>query len=296
MTLVRRDYWIPRLRQLTKKVINNCFGCKKFRATAFRSPPPGNLPTDRTIGSTPFQVIGVDYAGPMEYKISSTKNGKAHILLFACSLTRGIHLELLKDQTTEGFIRSLKRFVARRGRPSKIYSDNAKSFVAAAKWLRTIMKDEKLQNYLAHQYITWQFNLSRAPWWGGQFERLVGLVKRALHKSSGRAKLTWNEFEEVILDVEIALNNRPLSYVEDDIQLPVLTPNSMMFEQSNLLPEEDIESIEDINLRKRARYLRRCKDALWSRWSGEYVKGLRERDITLTIRPNNSLSNLETWY
>ena len=83
------------------------------------------------------------------------------------------------------------------------------------------MKDEKLQNYLAHQYITWQFNLSRAPWWGGQFERLVGLVKRALHKSSGRAKLTWNEFEEVILDVEIALNNRPLFYVEDDIQLPL---------------------------------------------------------------------------
>ena len=102
-------------------------------------------------------------------------------------------------------------------------------------------------------------------------------MKRALYKSSGRVNLTWNEFEEVILDVEIALNNRPLSYVEDDIQLPILTPNSMMFEQSNLMPEEDIESIEDSNLRKRARYLRRCKDALWSRWSGEYVKGLRER-------------------
>ena len=81
----------------------------------------------------------------------------------------------------------------------------------------------------------------------------------------------------MILDVEIALNNRPLSYVEDDIQLPVLTPNSMMFEQSNVLPEKDIEWIEGGNLRKRARYLRRCKDALWSRWSGEYVKGLRER-------------------
>ena len=86
--------------------------------------------------------------------------------------------------------------------------------------------------------------------------------------------LTWNEFEEVILDVEIALNNRPLSYVEDDIQLPILTPNSMMFEQSNLIPEEDIESIEDSNLRKRARYLRRCKDASWSRWSGEYMKDI----------------------
>ena len=229
----------------------------------------------------------------MEYKISLTKTGKAHILLFACSLTRAIHLELLKDQTTEGFIRSLKRFVARCGRPSRIYSDNAKSFVAATKWLRAIIKDGKLQNYLAHQYMKWQFNLSRAPWWGGQYERLVGLVKQALYKLSRRAKLTWNEFEDVILDVEIALNNRPLSYIEDDIQLPVLTPNSMMFEQSNVLPEEDIESIEGSNLRKRARYLRRCKDALWSRWSGEYVKGLREthnlnhKTKQLSIKPGD---------
>ena len=30
-------------------------------------------------------------------------------------------------------------------------------------------------------------------------------------------------------------------------------------------------------MRKRARYLRRCKDVLWSRWTGEYIKSLRER-------------------
>ena len=139
------------------------------------------------------------------------------------------------------------------------------------------MKDEKLQNYLAHQNIQWQFNLSRAPWWGGQFERLVGVVKQALYKSVGRAKLTWSEFEEVMLDVEIALNNRPLSYIEDDVQLPVLTPTALMFGQPNLLPEKDTDSLGNVDLRKRARYLRRCKDALWSRWSGEYVKSLRER-------------------
>lgn len=39
------------------------------------------------------------------------------------------------------------------------------------------MQDEKFQNFLAYQGIKWQFNLSRAPWWGGQFERMVGLVK-----------------------------------------------------------------------------------------------------------------------
>ena len=62
--------------------------------------------------------------------------------------------------------------------------------------------------------------------------------------------------------MEIAVNNRPLSYVEDDVQLPVLTPNLIMYGQSNLLPEADVDSIEETDLRKRARYLRRCKDLL----------------------------------
>ena len=132
MMMIRRDYWIPRLRQLTKKVIRGCFGCKKFHVTAFQSLPPGQLPIDRTIGSTPFQVLGVDYAGPIPYKISTKRSGKAHILLFACSLTRAIHLELLNNQ---GFVKSLKRFIARCGRPQKIYSDNGKRFVAAARSL-----------------------------------------------------------------------------------------------------------------------------------------------------------------
>ena len=277
MAFIRRDYWVPRLRQLTKKVINDCFGCKKFQAKAFGSPPPGNLPIDRTMGSAPFQVLGVDYAGPILHKINKKRDGKAYILLFACSLTRAIHLELLSSQTTEEFIKAFKRFIARRGRPQKVYSDNGKSFVAASKWLGGIMRDEKMQNYLAHQHITWQFNLSRAPWWGGQFERMVGLVKRAMYKSIGGANLAWSELEEVILDVEITLNNRPLTYLEDDVQLPTLTPHAMMFGQPNQLPEEDPDAIESKDLRKRARYLRRCKDVMWTRWTEEYIRSLRER-------------------
>ena len=277
MAFIRRKYWIPRLRQLTKKVIRSCFGCKRFQVTAFSSPPPGNLPADRTEGSAPFQVLGADYAGRIAYKLKPKKEGKAYILLFACSLTRAIHLELLPDQTKEEFIRSVKRFIARRGRPQKIYTDNGRSFIGAAKWLKKVMKDEQFQNYLAHHNIKWQFNLSRAPWWGGQFERMVGLVKGALHKSTGRALLRWSELEEVILEVEVTLNNRPLGYVEDGVQLPTLTLNVMLFGQPNLLPEEDVDSIEDTDLRKCARYLRQCKDALWSRWTGEYIKALRER-------------------
>ena len=115
----------------------------------------------------------------------------------------------------------------------------------------------------------------RSPLVGGHFKRILGVVKRALHKSIGRASLTWNEPEEVLLDLEIALNNHPLSYVEDDVQLLVLTPRLMMFGQPRLVPVENTEGNAD--LRKRVKYLRRCKEVLWNRWSGEYLKSLRER-------------------
>ena len=95
--------------------------------------------------------------------MGSKKEGNANIILYACSLTRGLYLELLPNQETEEFLRSLKRLIARRGGPQKIYSDNAK-------WLKGIMHDEKSHNWLSQIEINWQFNVSRAPWWGGQFE------------------------------------------------------------------------------------------------------------------------------
>ena len=142
-----------------------------------------------------------------------------------------------------------------------MYSDNGKSFVGAAKWISKVMSDEKIHDFLANQQIQWKFNLSCAPWWGGQFERMDGLVKAALSKTVGNSFLTWMEFEEIVLDVEVTLNNRPLSCAGDDVQLPLLTPNYLMFAQPNMLPELEPHHIEDCDLRKRAKYLKRCKDA-----------------------------------
>ena len=73
------------------------------------------------------------------------------------------------------------------------------------------------------------------------------------------------------------MNNRPLSYIEDDVQMPILTPNSLMFGQPGLVPEEEIADIDDVVLRKRAKYVKRCKNALWERWWKEYLRGLRGR-------------------
>ena len=255
---------------------SECWGCKRFPTIAIKTPAPGYLPTNRTDGKTAFEVVGVDFAGPIRYK-KTKKESKAYLVIFTCSLSRGICLELLPDLTTETFVPCLKRFIARRGRPRVIYSDNGGTFIKAAKWLKKAQKDERVLNHLEENDIKWIFNLSRAPWWGGQFERLIGVVKGAMRKVIGKGILHWNELSEVLLDVENQINRRPLSYVEDDVELPVLTPASFLFQRPNQLPEAQPHNEENRDLQKRLKLLRNCEDQLWNRWRREYLTALRER-------------------
>ena len=143
--------------------------------------------------------------------------------------------------------------------------------------MRRAQHDEQLHEFLIDRRIEWRFNLSRAPWWGGQFERLIGLFKRAFYKTIGNGTLAWEKLREVILDIEVALNNRPLSYVKDDIELSVLTPNSLLNINPSILPELKSRYVEEPSLRKRAKYLKKCKETMWKRWTKEYVRSLRER-------------------
>ena len=143
--------------------------------------------------------------------------------------------------------------------------------MGAAKWLRNQMQHERLHNFL-----------------GGQFKRMIGFVKQAFNKSVGNLSITWSELQDVLLDVEVALNNRPLSYVEEHAQLPVLTPNILQFGRPNLLPEDDNQ--ENHDLRKRLRYLAKCKDEVWGRWSTEYLKAFVKDNLKHNKQRQLSLS------
>ena len=111
-------------------------------------------------------MIGLNFAGPMIYKGRKDSLKQAYILLITCSLSRAVHLELVGSQKIEEFIRAFRCFVATRGRPERIYPDNANTFKAAATWIKSIRKSEFIHDYLAENHITWQLNLSKAPWWG----------------------------------------------------------------------------------------------------------------------------------
>ena len=113
-------------------MIKSCWGCKRFQALALAAPPPGLLPKERTEGSAAFEVVGLDFARPIRYRKSPRVKGKAYLTLYACSLSRALHLEVLPKLEPVASLGSLKRLVARCGRPAKIFSDNGRTFVGAA--------------------------------------------------------------------------------------------------------------------------------------------------------------------
>ena len=67
MAAIRETYWIPRLRRLVKAVRSDCWGCKRLQAIAAKTPKAGYLPTNRTTGQRPFEVIGIEFAGQIRY-------------------------------------------------------------------------------------------------------------------------------------------------------------------------------------------------------------------------------------
>ena len=164
------------------------------------------LPVFRAELSDPFAVTGVDFAGAMYYKIKKSTTAKAYNALFTCASTRAVHLKLCRDLAATEFQRALKEFVARRGYPQTIVSDNGKTFVTTVRWLSTLKKDHGVANYLGTLNVKWKFNLARAPWWGGFFERLVGNM--SLSKVVGRRFLSYSELEEVLLDVETSTDEQ----------------------------------------------------------------------------------------
>ncbi|KAK6032377.1 Tas retrotransposon peptidase A16, partial [Ostertagia ostertagi] len=125
---LRLNYWLPKGRQIVKKLLKSCLVCKKWNSKPFFYPDSPPLPHSRTEPSRPFLHVGIDLAGP--FQVLSSENGetKRWILLLTCMVTRAVHLEIVNSLSAIDFLNGLRRFIARRGKPVLIISDNATNF------------------------------------------------------------------------------------------------------------------------------------------------------------------------
>ncbi|GBM79526.1 hypothetical protein AVEN_209499-1 [Araneus ventricosus] len=198
-------------------MIRICLICKKYNAKP-ADQLSGQLPRDRISQSPPFKIVGIDFTGAILVK-DNKETHKFYVALFTCAVTRAVHLELVSDMSTKCFLLALRRFLSRRGNCKVIYSDNDRTFNAAQRelaYFTNILKDSEFQHFVADNGIHWKFIVERAPWWGGFYERLVKTVKEPLRKILGKALLTFEELSTILSEVEVIVNNRPLTYVEND--------------------------------------------------------------------------------
>ena len=149
MAAVRSLFWIPILRKLIESVIQNCYGCNRFRATHYPNPKLGLLARDRIEQPLPFEIVGTDCVDPLYYTSKGNKDIKQYVLLFYCSVSRAVHLELVSNLINTEFINSFKKLNSKRRKSSFIYSDNPKTFKTGVKWISSIKRDEKIHDLLS---------------------------------------------------------------------------------------------------------------------------------------------------
>jgi hypothetical protein len=244
---IRQHYWIPQGRAVVRKVLASCKVCRRFEGGAYKLPPMASLPSSRVSRTTPFSKIGLDYLGPLNTKENrDSVTQKVWVCLFTCLVTRAVHLELVSDMSAQSFLLCLRRFIAAKGTPIEIISDNAQQFKLSSDVIKRIWSDtvkhEDVQNYVSGEGIKWTFIIELAPWMGGFYERLVGIVKRALRKSIGRKILTLEQLTTLLKESEAVVNSRPLVYVGEDLKSSItLTPRHFLC----LNPHIGIPEMED---------------------------------------------------
>ena len=282
-------FWLTRARVSVRKIVGGCMICLKYRAKSFNPPEAGDLPASRIDQITPFSATGLDYTGHFTLIDYSGQYIKAYILLFTCLTTRAVHLEIVPSMTAQHFINAFIRFCNRFGTPREIYSDNARTFLAASNILQSVIHHDLVQNLFIEKHISFKTIPIYSPNQGGSWERLVGLTKQVLHKTYNTNYFKYDHFQTIISDAQNVINNRPLFYNSSAQEIDVVSPN-MLIAPNNHFPllkysPTSLESVWDqANQKKFLQEINRVtkertdlNNKFTSEWVRSYILDLRAR-------------------
>ncbi|XP_062557610.1 uncharacterized protein LOC134222475 [Armigeres subalbatus] len=271
---IRQKYHVSDIRVLVRKATKNCRWCSVYRALP-QVPKMGPLPLARV---TPyvraFTFVGLDYFGPLTVRIRRT-NAKRWVALFTCLTTRAIHLEVAASLSTESCKQAIRRFIARRGSPQEIYSDQGTNFQGVsgelAKQIRCV--NQSLASNITNQRTQWKFNPPYAPHMGGVWERLVRSVKKGLSCLLTDRHPDDEALATVLAEVESLVNSRPLTYLPLDSETnEALTPNHfLLLSSSGIVQPATMPTEEAAALRSNWNAIQVMLDNFWKRWIKEYL-------------------------
>ena len=106
-------------------------------------------------------------------------------------------------------------------------------------------------------------------------------MKSALSKAVGNVMLTFEELQDILLDVECFMKDRPLVYIGEEFDWPAITPNILTRGKRSTYLEENSDAVdEQADVTRRLRFIPRCREQLHKRWVKEYQRAVHERKKT----------------
>ncbi len=168
LAIISEQYHIPGLRNHLKLLNRKCVTCQKILGNPVNQ-RMGLLPHHRTTPSKPFDISGVDFAGPFLIHRGNPHKPtrvKVYAAVFVCFTTQALHFELCSDLSASGFIAAFRRFTARRGTPTHLYSDGGSYFVGARREMKeaqTLLHNETTTNHFNHLTTTKKFHWYFSP-------------------------------------------------------------------------------------------------------------------------------------
>ncbi len=276
---LRRKYWILRGREAIKRLQRECVQCQKWRKKP-EVPKMADLPPARLRLFKPaFHSTGIDCFGPYAVR-TGRRSEKKWGIIFKCLTTRAVYIDILHGLETDSFLMALRRFMARRGKPHELLSDQGTNFRGGERELReafTALAPD-LQRQLAKQQIEFHFNPPNSPHFGGCWEREIRSLKNALMVTLGAQSVTFEVLQTVLVEIEGILNSKPLGYTSSDASDPdPITPNCLLMGRPDASLPLTVYPESELVSRRRWRHSQILADQFWRHYLKFYLPGLQSR-------------------
>ena len=296
LSMVRTKFWILKGSSTVRKTLLHCTQCRFWRSPTVEQ-KMANLPDDRIAPcEPPFTKVGTDYFGPIYVK-RGRSTVKRYGCIFTCLAMRAVHIEVANSLDTSSFINALRRFIACRGQPTEIRSDNGTNFQGAEKELREEIakwNQQSIREFLLQKEIKWIFNPPAASHHGGVWERCIRTIRKIMNTTVKQQTLDDEGLATLLCEIENVINGRPLTKITDDPRdLNAITPNHLLLlrQDSNTLPPGIFNQRETYSV-KRWKQVQYLADQFWGRWIKEYLPLLQERQKWHNLTNNLSVGDL----
>jgi hypothetical protein len=362
LALTREKFWIMSPTRVFNQLRKFCRCCHANQKLMYGDPDDGSLPQSRRTITRPFEIIGVDFAGPLfraafqkpfyeppskkaktavekllqmqtvpepeppetitlpdplldpnaqklpdeDYWVINPVTGRRkkvkvpidtdpaaqkdstgaqlrtmdlsyYVMIFTCANTRLVHLALMKDIKTQTMAMVWDEFCSEYGTPSKVYSDNGSNLKHFEKTCRKISMEVCKRDT---PWVQWRFIPAASPWWGGFYERMVGMMKNILHKTCERMRVPSElHAHHLVKQAQNCMNNRPLwGLSQDPGSVRIIKPNSfknVTVENSTVETSDPIGVSTELLLKELYEAQHKRIAEIWQEFHLGYMSALR---------------------